>query len=729
MIDLNESNLESDYYPEFKELCNEIYRFVASNTDVTYFDLSMEYPLAEYPLFDQALLALIRNNSLSNGSKGYIIGFPPEFKESDDDFKDESTAGSNEESVDDSNNSYHSCESRISRIKSIDCDVQDALNRCDFYRPDCIIEDDIQKKRKSTSKTILEEFFVNNTDLDVLYKTYRSEAEKIISKYSLGFDVDPVDEDLYSRYEISSNIFHYILNRSSSYYRLFMVRYDPGFGDFSELLFPYDLNSSLYVHTNPNGDGRLDVVDRTSCYLTKYTDLHGQDIRHFVEAVVGLFNNVPIDKQRLQDIYRQLLQGGPVDMQYDVDWESATEDYIEHDGIIKFLSPDNIESINDALTGIKELDYGITVEKLFSSNQQMFVDYYIDNTYDLKDFICKYTPYRFWENRILRNGTISDAIANFVRDVQVYDFNRLCKIYGRRCGGPTKNVESILESLDLEAFSNDQPLTDDESEKISEKLSQYQWLTRDNAKSIFADLHGIEHKFNEINMHKLGFTSLLDVYYRCEFSSFADCISKTEFVGEDLYVDDRKFKLKMESSAFQMEVEHLQRGLKWIPISRYRYINLRTPKYHNFAQILTVYRDIVYDLCKRQFMTPYSLKNVTVGIPEIDEDDYDLEFYDAILLATKANHQTFNRYRFYFVPTDSTSFNSTAPEFIRFIVYNNNGSASVDEIQDILRTQYGINSDKGIIRNQIKSSSCIFSTVTDAAYLDDETYKEALRNE
>lgn len=52
MIDLNESNLESDYYPEFKELCNEIYRFVASNTDVTYFDLSMEYPLAEYPLFD-----------------------------------------------------------------------------------------------------------------------------------------------------------------------------------------------------------------------------------------------------------------------------------------------------------------------------------------------------------------------------------------------------------------------------------------------------------------------------------------------------------------------------------------------------------------------------------------------------------------------------------------------------------------------------------------------------
>ena len=144
---------------------------------------------------------------------------------------------------------------------------------------------------------------------------------------------------------------------------------------------------------------------------------------------------------------------------------------------------------------------------------------------------------------------------------------------------------------------------------------------------------------------------------------------------------------------------------------------------------MTKYRDIVYDLCKREFMTPYSLKNMAVGIPEIDEDDYDLEFYDAILLATKANHQTFNRYRFYFVPTDSTSFNSTAPEFIRFIVYNNNGSASVDEIQDILRTQYGINSDKGIIRNQIKSSSCIFSTVTDAAYLDDETYMEALRNE
>ena len=583
--------------------------------------------------------------------------------------------------------------------------------------------------RKSTSKTILEEFFVNDADLDALYTTYRSEAEKIISDYSLGFQVDSIDEELYGKYELSSNIFHFIFNRSSSYYRLFMVRYDPGFGDISELLFPYDSKNPLYVHTDPNDGRNMNASSRATSYVGKYMELYGRDIKQFVEAIVGLFNNVSIDKQRIQEIYNLFFPARSVDIQHDVDWELSMEDYIEYDSVVKFLSSENIKSINDALSKIKELDYGITVDKLFSSNQQTFIEYYVNNKYELKDFITKYTPYHFWENRILRSGTISDAIGNFVRDVQVYNFNRLCKIYGRKCGGPIKDVKPILESLDLEVFSNDYPLTDEESEKISEKLGQYQWLTRDNAKSIFADLHDIEHKFNEINMHKLGFTSLLDVYYRCEYTSFAECISKTEFVGEDLYVDYRKFKLKMESSAFQMEVEQLQRGLRWIPISKYYYINLKAPKYQNFAQVLFRYRDIVFDLCKKQFITPYSLKNMTVGIPSIDEDDYDLEFYDAILLATKANHQTFNRYRFYFVPTDSTSFNPTAPDFIRFIVYNNNGLASVDEIQDILRTQYGIKSDKSVIRNQIKLSSCIFSTVTDAAYLGNETYIGVLRNE
>ncbi|MBR6214416.1 MAG: hypothetical protein IKQ67_07245 [Candidatus Methanomethylophilaceae archaeon] len=729
MIKLEKIDIDPSDYPDFKELCNAVYRFVASNADVTYFDLSMEFPLRTYPLFDEALLALLTNYSLINGSKGYLIGIPPEFKEP----KVKSGVQSNDSSISNQSsldsNVSDSWTSRISHIRSVDYNVHNALNECSFYYPDSIVDDDIRKMRKSTTRTILEEFFIKNIDLDVLYKTYRSQAEKTISDYSLGFHVDSIDEDLYGKYDLSSNIFLYIFNRHSSYHRLFMVRFDPGFGDISELLFPSGSNPSLYVHTDPNNDGKLNASDRVHLYLTKYMEMFGRDLRQFVEALVGLFNNVSIEKRRIQDIYKQFFPSYSVDVQYDVNWELAMEDYIEHDDAIKFLSSDNIDSINDALTEIKELDYGITVDKLFSSNQQMLSEYYIDTSNELKDFITKYTPYQFWENRILRSGSITDAVSDFVRDVQVYDFNRLCKIYSRRCGGPTKNVEPILESLDLESFSNDHPLTDEESEKISAKLSQYQWLTRDNANSIFADLHDIEHKFNEINMHKLGFTSLSDVYYRCEYSSFAECISKTEFIGEDLYIDDRKFKLKMESSAFQMEVEHLQRSMRWIPISRYRYINLRAPKYQKFAQVLFRYRDIVFDLCKKQFITPYSLKNMTVGIPEIDEDDYDLEFYDAILLATKANHQTFNRYRFYFVPTDSTSFNPTAPEFIRFIVYNNNGSASVDEIQDILRTQYGILSDKAIIRNQIKSSSCIFSTVTDAAYLDDETYTEALRNE
>lgn len=100
-----------------------------------------------------------------------------------------------------------------------------------------------------------------------------------------------------------------------------------------------------------------------------------------------------------------------------------------------------------------------------------------------------------------------------------------------------------------------------------------------------------------------------------------------------------------------------------------------------------------------------------------------------MLIASKANHQTLARHRFYFIPTDSTSFGPTAPEFIRYLVYNNNGSASVGELQAILESEYGIHADMSAIRTQIKLSTCIFDTGMDAVYLDDEIYMEAMRNE
>ena len=403
--------------------------------------------------------------------------------------------------------------------------------------------------------------------------------------------------------------------------------------------------------------------------------------------------------------------------------------FIEADGRVKFLSYDNIQSILNTLRGIDELKYGMSIERIYKVREPDFYAYFIENSSELESFIQRYTDYTLYRKRVLINGSLKDAIKEFVSDMQVYDTNRLTKLYTRKCGGPTSLIEPIVKTLDMSLFVNECPLTQEEKHLISVKLAEKEWISKEHAKSIFSDLHNLEHKFTQINMHELGFTSLQDVYYRSKYPSFGECILQNEFVGDEIYVDSRIFKLKMECTAFRMEVESLERSLSWIPVSKYRYINLQSSRYRGMAKILSNYRGIIIELCKQQFVTPYSLKSMKVGITEIDDDDYDMEFYDAMLIASKANHQTLSGHRFYFIPTDSTSFGPTAPEFIRFIVYNNNGSASIGELQSILEMEYGIRADMSSIRNQVKLSACIFSMITDAAYIDDDAYLEAMKNE
>ena len=146
MIDLRNLDVEPSDYSDFKELCNAVYRFVASNTDVTYFDLSMEFSPRVYPLFDEVLLALLHNDSLANGSKGYLIGIPPNFEESDS-ISPQKSKDSRLDNQTDIDNiiSDSSLVSRINHIKSIDYNVHNALTECDFYYPENIVADDIWK--------------------------------------------------------------------------------------------------------------------------------------------------------------------------------------------------------------------------------------------------------------------------------------------------------------------------------------------------------------------------------------------------------------------------------------------------------------------------------------------------------------------------------------------------------------------------------------------------------
>ena len=729
MIDLSSVEIQPSDHEEFKELCYNICRFIIDEECVNRFKLTNAFPTDTYPDFEYALGILLEDGVLLNGSKGYIIGRPLEFMESEQEddscrFEDV-TENLSEVPIIEGRRQLE----RIEFIREMDSRASVLLSEKIGYSPANVVEKKIEAMNRSTKKTILEKYFINYVDLADILRENKRDAERYIFEFSNDFPMDPVDEDIFSKYDVPSNVFLYIFNRSEAYYRLFQVNFNPGYGDTSEYIFPKVTTDKSTVNLTPNSDDELNARERAMSYFETYFSYFGNGAKSFTSALLAVFNDVSIKRTRVKEIYEQYFINHQGEISNESDWDDIFDDYIETEDKVKHPSYQNIQDVCNFIQSLKEIDYGISVEKLYCSNKDSWSSFFINSFQELEDFITKYTSYRIFEGRILVKGTLNEALQNYIRDVHVYDCNRLVKMYGRTCGGPAKIIRPFFEAIDMDQFVNEAPLTEEEEQNISVRLDKYQWLTKDNARSVFADLHNLEHKFNGINMHKLGFTSMQHVYYRLKYSSFSECLLQNEFFGDEIYVDDREFKLKMECSTFLMEVEAFERYLRWIPVSKYRYINLESSRYRKFGEILAKYRDIIIELCKQKFVTPFSLKNQIVGIPEIDEDYYDLEFYDAMLIASKANHQALARQRFYFIPTDSTSFGPTAPEFIRYIVYNKNGFASIEDIQAILENEYGIHAGMSTIRQQVKSSTCLFSTITDAAYLDDETYREVLNNE
>ena len=86
MIDLAQTDIPPSEYSEFKELCNNLYRFVANEEHANLFRLMGEFPEKTYPRFNNALNILLNNSCLVNGSKGFRIGNPPDFKEEENEF-------------------------------------------------------------------------------------------------------------------------------------------------------------------------------------------------------------------------------------------------------------------------------------------------------------------------------------------------------------------------------------------------------------------------------------------------------------------------------------------------------------------------------------------------------------------------------------------------------------------------------------------------------------------
>ncbi len=720
MIDCSPFKFTLTEYLKFEELCTKIYEFVANEEYANLFKLKREFPQEKYPLFETAIEILLENHCLENGSKGFNVKNRPMFK------KDQES---------DQNMSFDDQQAQINLrrrqyIEKIESRAISILSDRKFYAPAHFVEKYIEKMNKSTSKTILENYFIKGIDLQELEKNYPSQAEKTILSFTTKFTVDSIDENLFEKYNLSSNLFTYIFNRAPAYWYLICAKNEPGSVDATPLIFPTLNERPTTIHRTPNSEELIDLNSRSIEYIRDYQEKYGPGAKNFVAALLSLLNDTSLKKNRIVEAYEQYCIGNAPSRQSQIKWNDIFQDYIETTDRVKCLSYDNIVAISDILSNINGINYAISVTKAYAVREKEFRDYYIDNVQELREYILKYTTFRISEGRILTEKSLEESIQKYMQDVQIYSSERLIRTYSRLCGGTTKSITTILKSIDKNQVPNDNPLTPDEKIELENRFSEYEWISKNNAKSIFVDCFKIENKFTELNMYELGFTNIQDAYFRHNnYDSFSDCLLKTEFVGEDKFIDDgRKFKVKMGCRAYATTIESYESTLRWIPVSEYRYINLRSPKYEKFASLLKRYKEKIINLCKKQFVTAYSLKNTPCGIPEIDEDDYSLEFYEAMLIASKANHQTLSGVRFFFIPTDTTIFASNAPEFIRYIIYHNNGSASIDEIQEILKTEYGIISKGSDIRANLKRSSCEFSESTNTAYLDADIYMEALKN-
>ena len=720
LIDPSSLDIAPSEYSDFKSLCLNIYDFVANNNQANLFKLKSNFPEDKFTMFNEALKALISDSSISNGFYGFVAGPRPTF------------IGPNGRPEVDGQHK-EKCTERLEHIKAIDSETHGILSRKEFYSPAYVVEKTITSMRKGTQKTILEKFFIENRGLDDIVDEYGSSALDIIEEFSKMFSKDPLDAGFFDDCNVPSNVMIFLCNRSPAYYRLFLVNFDPGFGDASERIFPLVPGTALKVHLFPNSEENIDLSSRAISYLEEYMKAHEGMANCFVSALLALFDNVPIKKTQVKWILGSMCERFRIPRPAFEEWAPFFDDFLETKSTVKFLSHDNITSACSVLKDIKEMKYGASVEKIYGKCGKDLLSLSIGNREEFEDFLFKYTRFHVDNGRILADCSLKEAIEHFVEDTKTYDSKRLMRLYVRRCGGPTELIGPIIKSIDISRFDNCNELTPEEYGSIESRLSEYEWISKDNARSIFRDLHDLEDKFTEMNMHKLGFTNVQDVFYRVKYSSFSECILKCEFIGDEIYVDDRKFRLKMASSAFRLEIENIEKYLHWIPVSRYRYINLDSPKWSGFAKVLARFRDKVAELCRHRFMTAYSLKNTKTGIPEIDDDDYAIEFYDSMLIAARANHQTLAKQRFYFIPSNATEFGSTAPEFIRYIIYNNNGKATMSEIQAILDDEYGIKASLGVIRTQAKFSTklstCIYSEETDTAYLDSEIYREAIRND
>lgn len=739
MIDPDDYRVEGLSSLEIRELFFSLFDFVKENDVTNMYRIKERFPIFDNPETLEIIHAMVSQNILEYCPMGIRISGNIDVIPLVEDLIEDGSSNSisiNDLSISDSEGFLErDCSEStdidyLLQLEEMENRISKHLRSFNHFIYEDKITSRINSMRESIDKDILIKCFIDMCDISILLGS-NGRAKSTIVEFCSSFECDPLDLEYFTKYDLPSNLFIYIFDRTPAYYRLLMLKHEPGHIS-PEVLIEDARLSNYEIHTSPGSENRVMIYDRFMEFITSYVTCNDNLPQNeaFVEAYMFVFNNYLVSRDDLYKSYYDIFTEKD-ELIYErnaLDAVPTFDRFILNDRSLKYMGRSDALQLIDVLMSSSEAKYSVTIEKLFRGNKDDILSFYIDDIQEFEQFISKYCLFEFENEYICFNGSLTQSIINYIQDLKIYERRKIAKKYSKKFGGSQKKLLNILDDICIDNIIGGKSLSDVDFEILRDEFERHEWTSRINAESIFSHKHGLEKFFNNYNMHKLGFVRHGDVFHRSTYLNFRECLRANDFSGEDLYVDNR-FKLNMESESFKRVLDYLVTNLMWVPVSESRYINLRSERFGKLYDSIKKYILVIREICVERFVTPFLLKNIIVGIEEIDDDDYDIIFYDSILRAAKVNRGSINKQHFYYINSASDEYRCTAPHFLKHIVSLNGKICDVDELKYILNTDYGIVAPSSNVRQLVSMSECIFSKETDTAYLDAETFKEVIKHE
>ena len=619
--------------------------------------------------------------------------------------------------------SHHSPESRLLSLQSFERLMSEVIEESVGYNPSSLIPECLSNVKGGRISEAIRAIIHEQDDVDKTISRLRESELNQVIEFCENI-IDETDRMLFSKFDIPSNLFMFLFNRSREYYNALSFVTERGTGSPQNMLIEI-MNNGLMVHRSESSDCLMDVRVR---YFTIFDSLNSRcwlleksDEIDAIMYTLFMFNEYVLQRYELVNLCRLLIgHDSNVDSVVNGPLWSSIPDFVRiTPKIAEFHAFDTIMGINDLL--FSTTDYAYEIGKYIKSNREKLIVHGLFDIDSLPWFIDNLGLVSLTDGFIIGHGDLHDSLSRFVEKNQLFEPDLVLDRYVRKFGGD----RDVLKPIVTEICSNIQKQGHiDESVLIllNDVFSQYQWVTLVNARSLVEDRCDLKGIFNASLMHTLGFNAQADVFYRTEYKNFLECLRNNEFSGDDLYLDN-SLRVKMECNEFSKTIQYFVNNLMWIRVSDCRYINLRSERFAYLYDVLKKYREFAYKSCKGRFITPYSFSKMDSGFPDIDEDDFGLEFYEDVLLASSSRVSSIGGNRIFYNPLDS-EYNCTAPDFIKYIIANYyNGKAAISEVQETLEIEYGIRIRRPIVR-QFASSSCTLVRDLDEAYSSKERFLE-----